>query len=202
MAWENPPTWDADDPWLHTDANQYVTNNTVYLYGQLGNAFVLNEWSTTAVTINNSTSETSILTFVVEADELAGANGFRAKIGFTFVHSGGASPTATLRLKFGGTTLATLVSDVLLTAKEVSGFIDAIVYETAENTQSGLLQIAMGGPATGQLSGGESMGSDYGVGAVDSSSARNLEVTVQLSVADSDITFTKRQHEVHKLTAA
>jgi hypothetical protein len=202
MAWVDPPTWDADDPWLHTDANQYVTDNTEYLYGQLSNAFVLNEWNTTPVAAANTTSWVNLVTFVVDADELAGANGFRVKVGYKWTNTGAGAWAMTLRLRYGGTTLCTFLTDDLLGSHEVHGFIDAIVLETAANTQVGILQVVLGGSGTTVLNGGVHAAGDYGTGAVDSSEARNLEIDIQPEASYSSLIFTKLYHEVHKLTAA
>ena len=201
MAWVDPPTWDADDPWLHTDANQYVTDNTEYLYGQLSNIFVLNEMSTTPVVINNTTAWTNVVTFAVEADELAGANGFKVKIWFEFDNSFFSGAGFAVRLKYGGTTLASVSSDGLTQPNTAYGIIDALLWETAENTQEGILQeIYMTASSFNQPDYPVSV--DGGTGAVDSSEARNLEIDVQLSAASANLTWTMKFYHIHKLTAA
>jgi hypothetical protein len=196
MAWVDPPTWDADDPWLHTDANQYVTDNTEYLYGQLSNAFVLNEMSTTQVTVN-TTAWTNVMRFEVDADELAGANGYHIWIAFSFVNTTGSTRTFNIRLRYGGTTLATISSVTLNDGLSYYGVAEALLWETASNTQVGHLVVNFG-PSIAHA---ESFG-DGGAGTVDSSDAHNLDVDVQNSASSANLTFTKLFHHVHKLTAA
>jgi hypothetical protein len=192
MAWENPPTWDADDPWLHTDANQYVTDNTMYLYGQLSNAFVLNDYSNTQVVVNATTDETDLVSFVVEADELAGANGYEIVFPFEF-QLGSAAPT--LRLKFGGTTIAT-ISDAFA-SNTYAGIVRAWLWETASNTQSGELMVVLGDAASAAT---HVMG-DTGTGAVDTSSARTLSITCQHSTDNAGTFSRMKMYRIHKLTA-
>jgi len=201
MAWVDPPTWDADDPWLHTDANQYVTDNTEYLYGQLSNIFVLNEMDTTPVAISSSSDWTNVVTFVVDADELAGANGFKVKVWFKFANTHASGDSFSVRLKYGGTTLATITADGLTSPNTAHGIIDALLWETAENTQEGILkEIYMTDSTFNQPD--YPVSADGGTGAVDSSEARNLEIDAKLSYASPSLIWTMKFYHIHKLTAA
>jgi hypothetical protein len=196
MAWVDPPTWDADDPWLHTDANQYVTDNTEYLYGLLSSAFVLNEWGTTPVSVN-TTTWTNVCTFAVAGGELAGENGYKVVIYFEFDHQVSGTYGFDVRVTFGGTTLATIQSSNLAEGETAYGTIEAILFETAEDTQEAVIVMNWG-----KAAGAEDHAADGGTSSVDSSSGRNLQVDVRTDLNGVSSTFTMKAYHVHKLTAS
>jgi hypothetical protein len=196
MAWVDPPTWDADDPWLHTDANQYVTDNTEYLYGLLSSVFVLNKWNTTPVSVN-TTSWTNVCTFAVAGGELAGENGYRIVLYFEFSHQVSGNYGFDARLRFGGTTLASFGSSGLDSGQTAYGTIEAILFETAEDTQEAVMVMNWG-----RASGTEDPAADGGMSSVDSSSGRNLQVDVRTDLDGVNSWFTMKAYHIHKLTAA
>jgi hypothetical protein len=133
MAWVDPPTWDADDPWLHTDANQYVTDNTQYLKDQLGNTYSLLDWDEEMeVVASGDTNWNTVWSFTVPAGELDGENGYRMLIGVRFDNGATSAVNVDFRLRFSSTTLGEVEGQNVGAGESVYGFVDAWLWEDGQ----------------------------------------------------------------------
>jgi hypothetical protein len=197
MAWVDPPTWDADDPWLHTDANQYVTDNTQYLKDQLGNTYALLDWDEEmAVAASGDLDWHDVWSFTVAGGELDGENGYRMLIAVRFDNGAGSAVDVDFRLRFSTTTLAEVGGRSVAASSSVYGFVDAWLWEDGANTQRGLLHVHL----TNEADSDYSKGADQGSGAVDSSSARTLVVQARHSSASGSVDTYRLSVAVFKFT--
>jgi hypothetical protein len=197
MAWEDPPTWDADDPWLHTDANQYVTDNTQYLKDQLSNTYALLEWDEEMeLVVSGDTDWHDVWSFAIPAGELDGENGYRMLIAVRFDNGSTSAVDVDFRLRFSTTTLAEIDGHNVSTSSAIYGFADAWLWEDGANTQRALLHVHM----TNEADSDSSQGADLGTGAVDSSSARSFTVQAQHDSASNSLETYRLSVAVFKFT--
>jgi hypothetical protein len=197
MAWVDPPSWDADDPWLHTDANQYVTDNTQYLKDQLGNTYALLDWDEEmVVAASGDTNWNTVWTYTVPAGELNGENGYRMLVAVRFDNGAGSAVNVDFRLRFSTTTLGEAEGQNIGAGESVYGFVDAWLWEEGENTQRGLLYVHL----TNEINIANSQSADQGTGAVDSSSNRGFTVQARHNSALGSIDTYRLSVAVFKFT--
>jgi hypothetical protein len=197
MAWEDPPTWDADDPWLHTDANQYVTDNTQYLKDQLSNTYALLDWDEEMeLVVSGDLDWHDVWSFAIPAGELDGENGYRMVIAVWYDNDATSAVDVDFRLRFSTTTLAEVSGQSVGAHSAIYGFVDTWLWEDGANTQRALLHVHL----TNEADSDNSQGADQGTGAVDSSSARNLVVQGRHSSASGSIKTYRLSVAVFKFT--
>jgi hypothetical protein len=197
MAWVDPPTWDADDPWLHTDANQYVTDNTQYLKDQLENTYALLDWDEEMeVVVSGDLDWHDVWSFAIPADELDGENGYRMLIAARFDNGANSAVNVDFRLRFSTTTLGEAHGHSVAASSSIYGFVDAWLWEDGENTQRALLHVHM----TNETNSDNSQSGDQGTSAVDTSSARNFSVQARHSSAGSSVDTYRLSVAIFKFT--
>jgi hypothetical protein len=197
MAWVDPPTWEADDPWLHTDANQYVTDNTQYLKDHLGNTYALLDWDEEMeVVASGDTDWNNIWVFTVPADELDGENGYRMLIAVHFDNGATSAVDVDFRLRFSSTNICVVNGQSIQASNSVYGFVDAWLWEDGANTQRGLLHVHLTNESNSDIS----QGADLGTGAVDTTYSRNFVVEARHSSAVGTVDTYRLSVAVFKFT--
>lgn len=154
---------------------------------------------------NNSSSEVSLYTYTVKANLLGSTRGLRCQIQGTFLLNSG-TPTVTIRIKFGATTLFAEVSPAHATDADEAAFeISFLLVNTATNAQKLGGYIHQGSRVAATTGFGDLTTLDgaagnigvsdpiYGVaGTLDTTSDQTLDVTAQLNVTNSLDRFEKR----------
>lgn len=138
--------------------------------------------------ITNSVTETTIYTFSISANTLATANQLRLKVISNYVNTTAGDDNVTLRLKYGATTLVAVVANLNAGEASAQGVHALILLggDGATNSQVGYINVMVG-----ESDNNGSGNSLLGTAAEDSTGALTLEVTAQLSVASTLLTFTK-----------
>lgn len=145
----------------------------------------------TETTVFSTTTETTIFDVTVPGGTLSTNNAIRVTVWFDSLSVASSSKTVTLRLKYGGTTVASVVmattgatSSNLSIAGELVGY---VIADGSASVQKGAIRW-FGGDATmeqdnlASVDGTKGIGANsIGTGAVDSSSDQTLSVTVQNS---------------------
>jgi len=172
----------------------------------LGNHSLLLEKSGTTAGPNNSTAEVTLYSYVVKANLLGASRGLWCTIYGRFLLNSG-TPTVTIRIKFGASTLYSEVTASLATDADEAAFeISFILQNTASNAQrlSGYAHLGNRVAATtgfGDLTTLDGAAGNIGVsnpisgvdGTLDTTSDQTLDITAQLNVANAADRFEKRQ---------
>lgn len=142
---------------------------------------------TTQVVTPANTSENTIYSEVIPAGTLSTNNAIKFKVLFSdFGLSNSPDEIQTLRLKYGATTIATVVVDIanVPSSQTFNGvYLEGwIIANNATNAQKGQLEIFMG---DGGVLSSVLATAEYGTSAVDSTVNQNLVITIQ-----SDVTGT------------
>lgn len=139
----------------------------------------------TDITVSDSTTETSLLgPLSIAANTLGTANRLRILLLITVSNSSGAARNYTVRLKYGGTTLASKVQSVNNSVSNALFAVEATVAgDDATNAQIGELLLAYN--TTGY-------DRQLGSAAVDSTTAQNLDVTLEMATSSVNETFTMK----------
>lgn len=153
---------------------------------------------TADVSVNNTTTETTLFTVSIPANYLGTTNSIDLKIWFTNLGFRAANDGLTIRLKYGGSTaLATGFANVNATAVSALGGLMQMNLAAQGSTASQVAAgVCFGAVSTGENNGaGVTMNKSYGsaIGSpigVDSTSAQDLVVTAQWSAANASNTFT------------
>ena len=139
----------------------------------------------TDITINNTTTETDILSVPISANLMETNNMIRFKIYFqdSVLDTG----TITVKLKLGGTTLATITAFIV--GASSMGYIEGFIY----NNNSNGAQIAkIFSNSTYVSTGSVKVASDEGTGTKDTTTTLDLSVTLQFNtVSASNIFYMK-----------
>lgn len=140
---------------------------------------------TTQVITPANTSENTIYSEAIPAGTLSTNNAIKFKVLFSdFGLSNSPDEIKTIRLKYGSTTIATVVADIGSNPADLS--FDGIYLEgwvianNATNAQKGQLEIFSG---FGDVDGSNFINADYGTSAIDSTITQNLVITIQSNVA-------------------
>jgi hypothetical protein len=137
---------------------------------------------TTQVTVSGTVTETALATIAIPAGTLGTNDAIRFSLICNNTFSLDNSETLTLRMKYGGSTISTVVysnTSVGVTAYQpkIEGF---IVANNASNAQKGLLSFIAG---EGDIDDGsnKAVNNNYGTSSVDSTVSQNLIITAQFS---------------------
>ena len=137
--------------------------------------------------ITNTTTETTVFTFSVPANMLATENRVRLKLLGIYTNTTVGDDNMTLRLKYGATTLLSV--QIRLNSGEATArgvhVLAMLSADGATNSQHGHINIMVGETGTNGAGNTES-----GSSAEDSTTALNFVVTMELSVADANLTVT------------
>lgn len=135
------------------------------------------------VTISNSTTETSLLSLTVPAGALGTANCLHLSILGQVMNATGSSVLYTYSLKYGGSTIANAVENVGTGADRISAIDFRVVNDGVTDAQ--LVDRVL----TGTSAYSRTLAT---VGAVDSTAAQTLEITMTIGTASSNATYTKK----------
>lgn len=178
---------------LQSGATFYVSSGTVAgglmvdTYARTGG--VINR-NTTTVTVANTTTETSIYSFSVPANLMGTNRALHVKLFGTFLNNTIlTSDVLTLTVKLGGTTIATKNSSTIATSATTGDvYVEVIIANIGTaNNQRGVLSMTID---EGGLVSVNSVGT--GTGAVDTTNAQTLDITVTHSAAGVNTSFTKQ----------
>lgn len=130
----------------------------------------------TAVLVENTTTETDLFTYTVEANLLTGSHALRLTIiGDRKRNDGGGLPSdQTFRLKLGSTTLSTIAVGTLSSANRLPFKYEAHVVSMGVGSQLGYAQ----GTFSSEF--------DAATGTEDETTALTLSVTVEMAIAHAD----------------
>lgn len=153
---------------------------------------------TAETSVTDTTTETTVYTFEVPANTLSTNNLLRLRIGFYYLNNSGANKRATVKVKYGATTMVTCQTDLLEdSASARYGYIDvALKGDGATNAQEAVM-IGLGlRSSSGTIDVGDIVThfavSGGGTAAEDSTGALNLVVTVTHDAAHASTTFTTK----------
>ncbi len=156
--------------------------------------------SASPVTVASSTAETTLYTFSLPANVLSTNNGIRCKIYFdTFGINN--TKTSTFRLKYGGSTVASIViTGVSSQWSSAVGFLDAVLYANgATNSQYGSLYLfAIDGQSSSwnaNFTPGGASALGTGSSAENSTGALTFTISVQFNNSSSTDYITTRSFE-------
>lgn len=157
----------------------------------------------TSTDISNTTTETAIFTKSVPGNMLGTGNGFTGRIYVTGVNYDDTNATLTLRLKYGSTTLATLIVDPGGQVNGHEGFIDFDMIATSASAQSGALYVHIGQndliPEADPTTFETVDATAAGTATETSSGALDLSVTVQWGTASASNNFVVKTVRVQKV---
>ncbi len=134
------------------------------------------------VTITNTATETNLISVSIPADTLGTSNGVRVRL--FIVEFDSVTSTTTLRFKYGGTTLVTLVMSTAPAIANLSGYIDILLLSGGSTgSQEGSASVSL---IEGKFGTDNEILWDSGVGtsSEDSTGALNLVVTWQKNGSD------------------
>jgi len=141
--------------------------------------------STTAITVANTTDETSLGSFTLAANTLGTANGVKIYIPLDEVKADNAN-NYTFALKYGSTTVCSAVMVANATTTASSGYLECYLFATgATNTQKGILNLMVSDTNTFSNSNASGNAFDQGTATEDSTGALTVDVTVDMNVADT-----------------
>lgn len=139
-------------------------------------------------TVGNSTSEGTLYSKSIPANDLGTNRGLRLTVRGTLLQNSGSDKTLTIRLKFGATTLLTLAPVIGTNAGTDSFSIDALIFNTTSNAQRGAMDfLLLRNEIVKDVSAGYA-----GTAAEDTTAAKTLALTAQWSAAHASATLTKK----------
>jgi len=153
----------------------------------------------------NTATEQTVFTCTVPANALATTKSVRVELRGDFLNNTGATPTLTLRIRFGATTIYADASATIPTSGSRRPFTLNITLanQNAANTQvlSGLVQMGIAGGATTGIG---NFGTDeiqantplFGTAAEDTTVDRDIVITIQHSVASANLSFRRQYAKV------
>lgn len=157
----------------------------------------------TSVTVGNTAAETPIYSKLIGASDLGVNKRLALKMPCTIVSTAVINQNLTFRLKYGATTLATIVivcddniANTRFTSTSGAAIEATLQAFNATNVQHGLLEwrARLAGATTlitGDLQ--AMLATVFGTSAIDSTSAQTLLVSVQWSVADAGSSFIMKE---------
>lgn len=134
--------------------------------------------SPTQVTVASTTSETTIYTTSIPANILGAGNALKIEIPISDIASATSGKTHTLRLKYGGTTLATIIMTMNSTMTNAS-ITAYIIASGATNSQKGIIAFNAIGNGTEATNNNTAGNMGTGTSAVDSTAAQTFVITDQ-----------------------
>lgn len=151
--------------------------------------------STSTVDVANTVTETDLYSFTVSANTLATAKALRLSLLGDFLHNNVAGDTVTVRLKFGGTVLATLptysAEGTTSASRGTFAVHAAIANLGATNSQKADFAMDTQRGGGGSLTSRTYAASDT-LGTIDTTANQTIVVTAQWSVASANNSWRKR----------
>lgn len=152
-----------------------------------------------AVTVSNTTAETSIYSYSLPANTLGTEGILRIVVSGTYLNNSGANRTQTVRFKYGGTTMINVTSGNIATSATTGTFTYTfyLMAHGATNVQQAWF--------TGTHESGTGVKvilDDGGTAAVDSTSSQTIDVTVDSSAATATQTLIRRLATINMENAA
>jgi len=163
-------------------------SNGVIIYPTNGtNAAKIQVKDTTEVQVNNTTTETTAYTQSITGNLLGAFGMLRIKLFGKILNNSGGSANLTINLKYGATTIATLLKSIPADSTNLYGLLlEAFIANTgATNAQKG--GFAVSGAS---LNNGLNFGA-YGTATEDSTANKTLTITVTWGTANASLTFFK-----------
>jgi len=152
----------------------------------------------TTVDVTNTTSETTVFSYAVPANELGTARKLRCEMGGDYLNNNGVAPTVRLRIKYGGTTIfddTVAVSSTSATRRPWY-LTFSLCANGAAGAQSlfGFMLLGSAGGATAGIGDidtdeVETMAPFFNTAAIDSTVSQTLEVTATWSTAATTLSF-------------
>lgn len=157
-----------------------------------------------ATTLSNTTTETNVFSVSVPANTLRTTNVLRATIPISAYQVASTNSTLTIRLKYGATTVASIVLDPSgVDASTMNGKIEAWLFaDGATGAQEGTLQVGIFEQKLDILATGEKYVSATarGTASEDSTAAKNFIVSLQWGEADAGCVITRTGYVVEAIT--
>lgn len=151
---------------------------------------------TSNVTVADTTTETDLISVTIAGGILGTANGVRARLMISAAGVTG-TPTLTLRLKYGATTLATITLSTLISLKPA--YIDVLLLATgATNSQEALFSINQFYSSITNVNQLNSQ-AEVGTSSEDSTTDKTLKVTAQWGTASASNTLTLAHALIEKI---
>ena len=140
---------------------------------------------TTNVDVVNTTTETTIWSFTLTGNKLGTTGVLVGRISYGGAAGSGVSSDRILRLKYGGTTIATLtITSSIVTD---AGFINFIIQNAGTtNSQEGEIFKLYSAQGSGTALGQE-IGGARGTSAIDSTTDQTVSMTIQFSTASLSV---------------
>lgn len=151
----------------------------------------------TNVDVSNTSTETALVSVTIPGGTLSTNNGVRVKLNISSFFN---SNTATLRYKYGATTLITVASIAPGTTKQ--GTIEFELFATgATNSQEGTSNMFFSASSVSSNTGlGQLYQIDTGTSAIDSTTDQTLAVTIQWAGTSASDSITMVSATVEKIT--
>lgn len=149
--------------------------------------------STTAITINNDASETTIVSYSVPGGTLSTGNYLMVTVEGSWLNNTGSNATITMSLKFGATTVASAGTGNVATNANTKHYraVATLVAQGATNSQWGGIYQSPNATASA---------SDDGTAAEDSTGAKTLVITAQLSTNSTNLTYIMKAVKIALIT--
>jgi len=192
---------------LNWDGTNLIINGSTWSLTGSGNVsgFTRITTSTASVNTHSTDTEQTLLSVSIPANLLEIANGVKFKIVVDDIDISNAARTITLRLKYGATTIATIVINNPDAAMSncYGVFEGYIIGSGATNTQFGYISYAVGDGVVGAataLTNTVGFKLSHGTAAEDSTGALNLVVTAQNSFSSTTDGLLTRSYIVERVS--
>lgn len=156
----------------------YVNGVTSAIQTQLNATVKKISLSSSNTTVTGTAAETTLYTVSIPANTLSTSNGVRFRIAITDLDMTNNPTTLTIRVKYGGSTVATVSTGAITTTpSNLTGYIEGCVISagtTSSQEGQGILFVTEAGA---------SLFTAYGTSAVDSTASQDLVITAQFSTA-------------------
>lgn len=147
----------------------------------------------TTATATNTTTITPVATLTIPGGELVAGDAVRMFVMLEQTNNSGGTVTCLLRAKFGSTTILTLASTFNMgsSANKAHPWVelDLFIETTTAQRLSGRLDLSFVSSATWPRASSTDIGSGYGVATEDTSTAKDLVVSVEMGSAVSGVSI-------------
>lgn len=131
-------------------------------------------------TVQGTTSETTIYSATINANQMGASGMLEITLGGDLKNNSGLTPTLTLRVKFGGTTVCTLKVSNITSFTATGGYVIQAWIANDGNTNAQRAFALLNASKNGTWDG---TSADYGTAAIDTTSNQTLLITAQWSTA-------------------
>lgn len=209
MAWTTPRTWVAGEIVTAAQLNTHVRDDLNILKSSINDDGTLRGWTlldrvfTETADLTNSTTETSMYSYSVPGGTLS-TNNFIQLLASLYVDVSTLSLDLNIRVKFGGTTIAS--GAFTLTASTKGPILVEVLINAnnATNQQRSAVRVTVpnAAPADGSVGAAIVLGAAHSSLAIDTTSAQTLEITAQWSTTSVNSHLKRWAAATHRLKAA